>query len=177
MNKSMIVGSVLGAIAVAGASTWAMLDRGPKFAEVLSVETVTETINTPRQECQDVVVTHQKPVEDKHQVTGTLLGAVVGGVLGKQVGGGNGKKLATAAGAVAGGYAGKKVQENMQAKDTYTTTEQRCKTVTDSQVNVIGFDVTYHLDGKVDTVRMDHQPGKAIPVVDGVLVLNQTETN
>lgn len=40
---------------------------------------------------------------------GTGLGAVVGGVLGHQVGGGNGKKLATVAGVLLGGYAGNEV--------------------------------------------------------------------
>lgn len=40
---------------------------------------------------------------------GTGVGAVVGGVLGHQVGGGNGKKLATVAGALLGGYAGNEV--------------------------------------------------------------------
>lgn len=40
---------------------------------------------------------------------GTGIGAVVGGVLGHQVGGGNGKKIATVAGALLGGYAGNEV--------------------------------------------------------------------
>lgn len=40
---------------------------------------------------------------------GTGIGAVVGGVLGNQIGGGNGKKLATVAGVLLGGYAGNEV--------------------------------------------------------------------
>jgi hypothetical protein len=47
-------------------------------------------------------------VNDMNPV-GTGLGAVVGGVLGHQVGGGNGKKLATIAGVLLGGYAGNEV--------------------------------------------------------------------
>lgn len=47
-------------------------------------------------------------VSDMHPV-GTGIGAVVGGVLGHQVGGGNGKKLATVAGVLLGGYAGNEV--------------------------------------------------------------------
>jgi uncharacterized protein YcfJ len=47
-------------------------------------------------------------VSDMNPV-GTGLGAVVGGVLGNQVGGGNGKKLATVAGVLLGGYAGNEV--------------------------------------------------------------------
>ena len=34
-----------------------------------------------------------------------------------------------------------------------------------------GFDVTYELDGAQKVVRMDHDPGKRIPVEDGELVV------
>lgn len=47
-------------------------------------------------------------VSDMNPV-GTGVGAVVGGMLGNQVGGGNGKKLATVAGVLLGGYAGNEV--------------------------------------------------------------------
>ncbi len=52
----------------------------------------------------------------------------MGGLLGNQVGGGRGKKVATVAGAVGGGYAGNKTQEHLQQNNTYTTTERRCNT-------------------------------------------------
>jgi len=48
---------------------------------------------------------------------GAAAGALLGGVLGHQVGGGNGKTLATIAGAVGGGLAGNAVEKN-----THTTT-------------------------------------------------------
>lgn len=50
----------------------------------------------------------QAYVNDMNPV-GTGIGAVVGGVLGNQIGGGNGKKLATVAGVLLGGYAGNEV--------------------------------------------------------------------
>jgi hypothetical protein len=50
----------------------------------------------------------QTYVNDMNPV-GTGIGAVVGGVLGNQIGGGNGKKLATLAGVLLGGYAGNEV--------------------------------------------------------------------
>ena len=50
-------------------------------------------------------------INDMHPV-GTGVGAVLGGVLGNQVGGGNGKKLATIAGVLFGGYAGNEVAHN-----------------------------------------------------------------
>ncbi|HSX87341.1 MAG TPA: hypothetical protein VLG17_05015, partial [Pseudomonas sp.] len=61
----------------------------------------------------------------------------------------------------------------MQANDTYTTTETRCSTVTDTSEKVIGYDVKYQLDGKEGRVRMDSDPGSRIPVEDGQLVLTQ----
>ncbi len=176
MNKSMLVGAVLGAVVVTAGgafATYTLVDRGPEFAEVLNVEPVTETIKTPREVCKEVTVTRQKPVQDQHRIAGTAVGAVVGGLLGNQVGGGTGKKIATVAGAVGGGYAGNQVQERMQANDTYTTTETRCNTVTDTHDKVVGYKVKYDLDGKISTVRMDRDPGNRIPVQDGQLMLTQ----
>jgi len=173
MNKSMLVGAVLGAVGVTagGAVATYNIVSAPKYAEVLAVKPIKETIKTPREVCKDVAVTRQAPVKDQHQITGTAIGAVVGGLLGNQVGGGNGKKLATVAGAVGGGYAGNKTQEHLQSRDTYTTTETRCSTVTDTSEKLVGYDVKYELDGKVSQVRMDNDPGRQIPVRDGQLVL------
>ncbi|HUE93162.1 glycine zipper 2TM domain-containing protein [Pseudomonas sp.] len=177
MNKSMLVGAVLGAVGVTagGAVATYSLIGGPEYAEVLAVKPINETIKTPRQVCEDVTVTRQKPVKDQHQIAGTAIGAVVGGLLGNQVGGGTGKKIATVAGAVGGGYAGNKVQENMQAGATYTTTETRCDTVTDVSQKLVGYDVKYQLDGKEGQVRMASDPGSRIPVKDGQLVLSASE--
>lgn len=174
MNKSMMVGIGLGALVVTAGSaiaTYSLVDFGPKYAEVLSVEPLKETISTPREVCKDVVVNHRAPVKDEHQIAGTVIGALAGGLLGNQVGGGSGKKIATVAGAAAGGYAGNKVQENMQASDTYSTTETRCTTKTDKSERVVGYDVEYRLGEELGRVRMDHEPGPRIPVKDGKLVL------
>jgi uncharacterized protein YcfJ len=94
-------------------------------------------------------------------------------VLGNQIGSGSGKKIATVAGAAAGGYAGNKVQQNMQAGDTYTTTERRCHTVTDSREEVVGYDVSYRLGDEQGKVRMDHAPADRIPVENGQLLLGK----
>lgn len=178
MNKSMIVGAVLGAVGVTagGAVATYSLVGGPQYAEVLAVQPIKETIKTPREVCKDVAVTRQAPVKDQHQIAGTVVGALAGGLLGNQIGGGNGKKIATVAGAVGGGYAGNKVQEGMQQRDTYTTTETRCSTVTDTSEKLVGYDVKYQLDGKVGQVRMDRDPGSQIPVnKEGQLVLVQSQ--
>jgi uncharacterized protein YcfJ len=140
------------------------------------VEPVKTQIKTPREVCKDVTVTRQKPVQDQHQIAGTVLGAVAGGLLGNQIGGGNGKKIATVAGAAGGGYAGNKIQEGMQERDTYTTTQTRCNTVNDISDKVVGYDVRYMLDRKEGKVRMDRDPGNQIPVSkEGQLILGQNE--
>jgi uncharacterized protein YcfJ len=76
------------------------------------------------QVCENVRVADT--AKDNHQIAGTAIGAVAGGLLGHQVGGGKGKTLATVGGAVAGGYAGKKVQEHHQDKNAGTHIERRC---------------------------------------------------
>jgi uncharacterized protein YcfJ len=75
------------------------------------------------------------------------------------------------AGAVAGGYAGDRIQNNMQKNDTYQTVEQRCKTVYDQKDEIVGYDVTYRLKDKESVVRMSYDPGQQIPLKDGQLVL------
>jgi len=176
MDKSMIIGLVIGVVvATAGASIAGFSVLGkkqPAYAEVLGVKEVTETVETPRQVCEDVPVTRQKPVQDQHRVVGTVTGALLGGVLGNQIGSGKTKKIATFAGAAAGGYAGNKVQENMQSNDTYTTMERNCSTVTDTHEKVTGYDVSYRLGEQESMVRMDHDPGPRIPVQNGQLVLD-----
>ncbi len=120
-------------------------------------------------------VRRQAPVKDENRIAGTVIGSVVGGLLGSTVGRGSGRTVATVAGAAAGGYAGSTVQKNMQQKDVVTGTETRCKTVYDPSEKLIGYDVTYSLEGKQDIVRMSFNPGQQIPVKDGQLVLTPPE--
>ena len=50
--------------------------------------------------------------------------------------------------------------------------DRRCKTVYDTSEKIVGYDVSYRLEGKQGMVRMDYNPGQQIPVKDGQLVLN-----
>lgn len=176
MDKSMIKGLALGGVAMvvlgAGAVTGYKTLTQPKQAEVLAVKEAKQSVSTPQQNCVQVVVQRQAPVEDEKRVAGTVLGGVAGGLLGSQIGGGSGKKVATVAGAAAGAYAGNQVQKGMQQRDTDSATETRCKTVNVRSEKLVGYDVTYRYNGKQDTVRMSYNPGKQIPVVDGKLVLS-----
>jgi uncharacterized protein YcfJ len=174
MNRSMIAGIVVGAVAATSLGAFAgyRAFTAPTFAEVVGSTPVKQVTHTREQACEMVPVTHQRPVKDEHQLLGTAAGAVLGGVIGHQIGGGRGRDVATVAGVAAGGYAGNRVQKNMQDGDTYTTQEKRCRTVERPTERVVGYDVQYTLGGKPGQLRMDHPPPERIPVRDGRLVLD-----
>ena len=180
MDRSMIKGAAIGGLAMvvlgAGGVTGYKTLTKPKFAEVVAVKEVTETVVTPREHCEDVQVQHQAPVKDERRIAGTVVGGLAGGLLGSAVGGGKGKTLATVAGAAAGGYAGNQVQKNMQKKDVVTTTEHRCKTVNDKSQKLVGYNVTYRLDGKDGTVQTSFKPGATLPVKNGQVVATAPDT-
>nr|WP_269811525.1 MULTISPECIES: glycine zipper 2TM domain-containing protein [Buttiauxella] len=165
---------VAAALGVAAVASMNVFDRGPQFAQVVSATPIKETVKTPRKECQNVAVTHRRPVQDENRIIGSALGAVAGGVIGHQFGGGRGKDVATVVGALGGGYAGNQVQGNMQDRDTYTTTQQKCKTVYDKSEKMLGYDVTYRIGDQQGKIRMDKDPGNQIPLDNnGQLVLTK----
>jgi uncharacterized protein YcfJ len=174
MDSSMIKGIVIGGIAMvvvsAGAVTGYKVMTKPKFAEVVGVQEVTETVVTPREECHDAQVTRQAPTSDPNRVTGTVIGGVAGGLLGSAIGSGTGRTVATVAGAAGGAYVGNQVQKNQQQKNVVASTERRCKTVNDTTQKLIGYDVTYRLEGKEGVLRTSFKPGPTLPVKDGQVV-------
>lgn len=198
--------------------------QSPAFAEVLNVEPLREdqrlyatvlstdpvresnTVNTPREVCEDVVVNERLPERDGN-VGGTVAGAVIGGLVGNRIGKGNGRKAATVGGAVAGGFIGNRIDRNHVGGQVVQRVDRQCRTVmetsTDSRVvaynvtyrnpdgstgsmrsnkrpgerialgstqKTVGYQVTYELDGEQHSVRMDHDPGQWLPVVDGQVV-------
>lgn len=179
MDRSMVKGVVIGGLAMvvlsAGGVTGYRALTKPAFADVVSAKEVTETVVTPREECQQVPVQKQAPVNDPNRIAGTVLGGVAGGLLGNQVGRGSGKTAATVAGAAAGAYAGNQVQKNMQQKDVVTTTETRCRTVNETSKKLVGYDVTYRYEGKEERVRISYKPGPQLAMKDGKPVLTPPE--
>lgn len=176
MNKSMLAGIGIGmaaALGVAAVASMNVFNRGPEYAQVVSATPIKETVKTPRKECRNVTVTHRQPVQDENRIAGSVLGAVAGGVIGHQFGGGRGKDVATVVGALGGGYAGNQVQGALQERDTYTTTQQRCKTVYEKSEKMLGYDVTYKIGDQQGKIRMDNDPGTHIPLdSNGQLILN-----
>ena len=174
MDSSMIKGMVIGGIAMvvlaAGAvPTYKALTK-PKVADVIAVKEVTETVVTPREECHDVQVTRQAPTQDPNRVAGTVIGGVAGGLLGSSIGSGRGRTAATVVGAAGGAYVGNQMQKSAQERNVITSTQRRCKTVNDTTQNLVGYDVTYRLGDKEDTVRTSFKPGATLPVKDGVVI-------
>ena len=176
MNKSMLAGIGIGVAAALGVAAVASLnvfERGPQYAQVVSATPIKETVKTPRQECRNVTVTHRRPVQDENRITGSVLGAVAGGVIGHQFGGGRGKDVATVVGALGGDMQVTRSRGSLQESDTYTTTQQRCKTVYDKSEKMLGYDVTYKIGDQQGKIRMDRDPGTQIPLdSNGQLILN-----
>lgn len=175
MANPLLLAASIGTVAAATAAGIGVYEhqKQPQFAQVLDVQPITETYFVSREECYDEVVEETLPSRDGNQVTGTVVGAILGAAIGNQIGGGNGKKLATVAGAAAGGYAGKRVQEDMQRKNVQTRTERRCQTLEDPKQRVTGYQVRYSIDEQTGTVVMDQRPGDTIPVVNGELQITQ----
>lgn len=176
MNKSMLAGIGIGvaaALGVAAVASMNVFNSTPQYAQVLSATAIKQTLKEPRQECRNVTLTHRRAVQDENRIAGSVLGAVAGGVLGHQFGGGRGRDVATVAGALAGGYGGNQVQGALQDRDTYTTSQQRCKTVYDKQEKMLGYDVTYKIGDRQGKIRMDTDPGTRIPLdSNGQLMLS-----
>jgi len=80
-----------------------------------------------QEECWDEEVTVQVDPKDEHAIAGTAAGAVIGGALAKKIGDDN--DLATAAGAAAGAFFGRRAQRNRQEQRTETVIERRCAPV------------------------------------------------
>ncbi|WP_424948535.1 glycine zipper 2TM domain-containing protein [Chromohalobacter marismortui] len=167
----MIIGSAIAVLGIAGGvavGAYQEFDSGPAYADIVDVAPIVEHQQVPREVCRDVTVTRRRPVQDEHQLAGSAIGGLVGGVVGNQFGGGSGKTLATVAGALGGVYAGNKVQERLQDGDTYTTTQRRCETVTDTRSRTVGFKVRYRVDGQAQEARLDERPvGERVPLSDG----------
>ncbi|HEX7815421.1 glycine zipper 2TM domain-containing protein [Dyella sp.] len=150
-----------------GTAASASADTGVRYGRVVSVDPVRDT--TPRRECHDEVVTHTAPPKDQHQIAGMAIGAVAGGLLGNQVGSGKGRTLATVAGAVGGGYAGKRIEQTHQHGQVTQQVEQRCSTVQGDPNKIVAYDVRYEYKGVTRSVRMDHDPGDRVEVQEGVV--------
>lgn len=179
MNKTVITVLVAALVGGAAVAAYQNLPFGD-YAEIVRVEPITETVavsgqviearplvetrSGPREVCEEQAVHYQEQPKDSNRIAGTAIGAVVGGLVGNQIGGGSGKKIATVAGAAGGAYAGRKVQGNRQEANAETVTrmETVCQTITETRDEIVGYDVTYQVDGETGTRRTSKKPGATV---------------
>ncbi|MEK6243990.1 MAG: beta/gamma crystallin-related protein [Pseudomonadota bacterium] len=123
-----------------------------------NVTSVRAVVGTAGQRCW--VEREQIPQERRNiSVPGAVVGAVIGGILGHQIG--DGKRVVTAGGAVAGGALGANVGR-IDAQQAQTQDVQRCENVSNQTPTY--WDVTYHFRGQEHRVQMSTQPGPTITV-------------
>ena len=139
------------AAATRPASTTLPASRTPSYADSsrVAVKAPPVCYDCGRVESINAIQTQGEPTG-----VGMIAGGVIGGLIGNQIGGGNGRKVATVAGAVGGGYAGHQIEKQKRTTTTY-------------QVRV------RMEDGVVRTFAYDTQPhwatGDRVRVVEGEL--------
>ena len=164
MSKMMIVGSMLGAAAITALGAVATnytssKNNQPQWVEIVSSKALTETSTEPQQQCTTKKIAKTAPVQDQHEIAGTVIGAVVGGVLGNQIGGGSGKAAATALGIFGGAILGNNIEG---APTPQTQTVQNCTYQNVFENRVTGYNVTYEFNGKQYNVQLPRDPGPTI---------------
>ena len=90
---------------------------------------------------------------------GAVLGAIIGGALGNQVGKGDGRRLATVAGAIGGGLVGREIDRRREGGKLTSDTKRVCRNETRPSSRVVGYDVQYRADGLLLSKRLEHDPG------------------
>ena len=154
MNNSVLAGIIVGGVVLAAAgSIVATSGYNPlqKYATVVAVEPAFDTTRTPRQVCGD----------EATLAAASLLGASLPG---------EETVAATPVPPPAPAPAKPHPETPVKAGSADADVSTECIVVYDTSSTEAGFDVTYELDGTQKVVRMDHDPGKRIPVENGVLV-------
>lgn len=129
------------------------------YADVISANAITQATSGTKQVCENQTVERRK-TERYGNKDGAILGVVVGGLVGNQIGGGDGKKLATVAGAVGGGFAGREIDERHVGGQKYTATERICHNESTNGTKTVGYDVQYRTeDGQTLSRRENKKPG------------------
>ena len=140
-------------------------------ARVRNVAPQYENVSVPRNECTNQWVTEQQPAVSSRNYGGLALGGVAGALLGNQVGKGHGREAATAVGAVVGALAGEHFanQNNFgggyqQASQPQQRQVQNCRTVSDVQSRLTGYQVEYEYRGQVYKTVTRENPGRTLPI-------------
>ncbi|MEM7220625.1 MAG: glycine zipper 2TM domain-containing protein [Pseudomonadota bacterium] len=138
-------------------------------APVVRVDPIvsTQRVVEPREECFE---TRRGYGVDRYERRGNptgarILGGVVGGLIGNRFGGGDGRKVLTIAGAIAGASIADRAHKNRSTRDRYEP-RYECEVVEEERLieRVDGYDVTYRYNGELYTRRMDFDPGDSLRI-------------
>jgi uncharacterized protein YcfJ len=132
--------------------------RAAEYANVISATPVTGSVPVPRQACAD----GERIVQQQPSGAGALIGAIVGGVVGNQFGHGAGRAAATGLGVVAGSAIGNQAEVNGNPATAVPVRD--CRTVTQYENRVVGYDVVYEYNGQRYTTRTAGDPGSRLAI-------------
>jgi uncharacterized protein YcfJ len=172
MRKKILMGTAIGIAAVlsAGATAGYLAWKNPAYADVVGIEPVTKVVMTPDKACRGARIAQRKPAADERAGPDIVIDGMAGGVIRQQ----DADNAAVArADLLRGDSAGGQAQKKTQEKDTYSASGLRCRAGNRVTTKVIAYDVRYRLHGKTSKVRMDHDPGRRLPVKDGKVVLTR----
>jgi uncharacterized protein YcfJ len=163
MKGVLLVAGAVASIGVVGALV--VVSR-PQFAQVVDVQAVTKPARVKVRECADAAATKKAAPDEARSTAGTAIEGMAGGVI-KPPGTGSTLSAAVAA------PAGRQERTAATVGDAAVKKAPRCRMVSHVRTvqQVIAYDVRYRLDGRLGQVRMEHHPGKKIPVKEGRLVL------
>jgi uncharacterized protein YcfJ len=150
--------AVAALLAASGAGAFAATEYG----RVLSSTPVYGEVAVPQRECRDEQQAVAVPRAYASSGAGALVGAVIGAAVGNGVGAGAGRAAATGIGAIAGAAIGDNVEAASTPPAVTTTTVRRCRTVTQRENRIIGYDVTYEYAGRRYTTRLAQDPGERV---------------
>lgn len=173
LTRTVAIAAVTGISATAVAGGRYEADRYYDTARVMRVDPITEVVrlDDPHQVCWTEQVTYQERTGRRGTATPEILGGIIGGVVGNQFGHGQGRSIATVAGALLGGSIAHDVKrQRAYGYTTYTEPVERCRIehAYYDEERIVGYDVKYRYNGKVYRTRMDRDPGNTVRVRVGV---------
>jgi len=141
-------------------------DRYSDRARVISVTPQIERVNTPVQECHTEYVRETYYENSRRSNVGAIVGTIAGGLIGSRFGGGNGRLIATAAGAGLGALIGDRHDNRGSRSREHVETRpvDRCVTVDHWETVNRGYLVDYKYNGRRYTTETIEHPGRYIPV-------------
>jgi uncharacterized protein YcfJ len=164
VNNTALAGLIVGGVVVAAAAGIAAnsgFNPLQKYATVVAVEPAFDTNRTPRTVCGDEATLAQARAE-----------AAAAPTVGDESAPAPAPTEATPPEAATPPAEDKAAAKT--GEEGGKAGEEQCLTVYDTSSVPAGFDVTYELDGVQKVVRMDHDPGKRIPVEDGEIVVSRS---